>query len=59
MVVCNTYDKPLFIDPEDVTEEEWAFLCWILGEDADPNECIRFVISSYEVVMKGDPYANG
>ena len=55
MAISNTCcfdDKPIFIDPEDVTEEEWAFLCRIFGENVNPNDCLRFVIESYEVVMK-------
>lgn len=49
------YGEPVFIDPDDMTNEEWAFLCRILGfEGDDPSKYVRFTIESFEACVKGE-----
>lgn len=54
MLNCYKYSgEPIFLDQEDMTDEEWVFLCRIFGfEGKDPSEYIRFTIESFEACVK-------
>lgn len=56
MVNCYDYSgEPIFLDNTDMTDEEWAFLCRILGfEGDDPSKYVRFTIESFEACVKGE-----